>query len=40
MLAQLTADDVPACLAARFCTDNICLSVIEPESLGKEESEL
>ncbi|MBR3420170.1 MAG: insulinase family protein [Oscillospiraceae bacterium] len=40
LLAQLTADDVQGCLETRFCTDNICLSVIEPESLGKEESEL
>ena len=39
-LAQLTADDVQTCLETRFCTDHICLSVIEPESLGKEESEL
>ena len=40
LLAQLTAEDVPGCLDARFSTDSICLSVIEPESLGKEESEL
>ena len=40
VLSQLTADDVRGCLETRFCTDNICLSVIEPESLGKEESEL
>ena len=40
VLAQLTADDVQRCLETRFCTDSICLSVIEPESLGKEESEL
>ena len=40
LLAQLQAEDVQACLETRFRTDNICLSVIEPESFGKEESEL
>lgn len=40
LLAELTAEDVQKCLRERFCSDNVCLSVIEPETSGKEESEL
>lgn len=40
LLAELTAADVQRCLRERFCSDAVCLSVIEPESPGKEESEL
>lgn len=40
LLAELTEEDVQQCLCERFCSDKVCLSVIEPEISGKEESEL
>lgn len=39
LLADITAEDVQRCLHERFCSDAVCLSVIEPESPGKEESQ-
>ena len=39
LLAGLSAADVQRCLRERFRSDSVCLSVIEPESPGKEESE-
>ncbi len=39
MLAEITAADVQCCLRERFCSESVCLSVTEPESTGKEESE-
>lgn len=40
MLADLTAADIRQCLSERFSGESVCLSVAEPESTGKEESEL
>lgn len=40
LLAELTAEDVQQCLRERFCSEFACLSVIEPEISGKEETEL
>lgn len=40
LLAELTAEDVLQCLRERFCSEFVCLSVIEPEISGKEETEL
>lgn len=39
MLAEISAADVLHCLQTRFCSESVCLSVTEPESTGKEESE-
>ncbi len=38
LLAELTPADAARCLNERFCCENVCLSVIEPEFPGKEES--
>ena len=40
VLAEIRAEDVQRCLRERFRSESVCLSVIEPESPGKEESEL